>query len=230
MSARSSAAVAPEVRQRQRASLVVGLLLLAVGVGLVGWTAWQFWGTTYVSQRSQEAVVSQLERQWDAAGPAQVRTDAGVAGAVIRIPRFGADYAVPVVDGTSDAALASGFGHFDGSAGPGEVGNFALAAHRITHGEPLRRMFDLQVGDEIIVETSSTIYTYALTTAGDDLTVPFSQTWVVAPAPVNPDPGGVRPEGGPDARLLTLTTCAELFHTDQRSIAFAVLVASRPRI
>jgi sortase A len=44
----------------------------------------------------------------------------------------------------------------------------------------------------------------------------------VAPEPRNPDPDGVQPTD--DLRLITLTTCAELFHTDNRMIAFGHLV------
>ena len=50
--------------------------------------------------------------------------------------------------------------------------------------------------------------------------------------PKNPH-GGVEPAQRPGQKLITLTTCAELFHTDNRMIAFGHLVdttrgASRP--
>ena len=67
---------------------------------------------------------------------------------------------VPVLEGTTDDVLAAGYGHFADTAEPGRVGNYALAAHRITHGEPLRRMPDLEVGDEVVVETRDATYTY----------------------------------------------------------------------
>ena len=95
-------------------------------------------------------MVERLERGWHE-GQSTVRVDEGVAGSIVRIPRLGDGYRVPVLEGTSDDVLASGFGHFDGTAGPGEVGNYALAGHRVTHGEPLRDMPDLEVGDEVVV-------------------------------------------------------------------------------
>ena len=101
-----------------------------------------------------------------------------------------------------------------------------VAGHRITHGEPLRDLPELEVGDEVVVETATATYTYALTTGGDDLEVPFTTSWVLDPIPVNPDPDGVQPTGGP--ALMTLTTCAELFHTDERLVTFAALVDSQP--
>jgi hypothetical protein len=70
----------------------------------------------------------------------------GKASALIRIPAFGKKYVVPVLEGTSSSVLTKGFGHFTRSADPGEVGNYALAAHRVTHGEPLRRMPELRAG------------------------------------------------------------------------------------
>ena len=67
-----------------------------------------------------------------------------------------------------------------------------LAGHRITHGEPLRDMPDLEVGDEVVVETADAVYTYVLTTGGDDLEVPFTASWVLDPHPGQPGPRGVQ--------------------------------------
>jgi len=199
-----------------------GLALAAVGLVILGVAVWQYFGTNWVSHRKQEAAVADLERAWEKGKPT-ADTDDGVAGAIIRIPRFGDDYAIPVLEGTDDDVLAAGFGHFTDSAPPGGVGNFALAAHRVTHGEPLRDMPDLEVGDDVVVETASARYTYELVSDGDALVVPFSEGWVVDPRPTNPDDGEVQPPRGPGQRLLTLTTCSELFHTDDRLVAFGVL-------
>ena len=46
--------------------------------------------------------------------------------------------------------------------------------------------------------------------------------------PKNPH-GGVAAGPEPGQKLITLTTCAELFHTDNRMIAFGHLVASTTR-
>jgi sortase A len=123
--------------------------------------------------------------------------------------------------------LARGFGHFADSADAGERGNYALAAHRVTHGEPLRDMPELRPGDEVIVETRTALHTYVLDTDPEELVVTFEDVWVVAPDPENPDPSGVAPLDHP--RLITLTTCAELFHTDNRMIAFGHLVSSEEK-
>ena len=46
---------------------------------------------------------------------------------------------------------------------PGQYGNAAIAGHRTTHGQPFNRIDELQVGDEVIVETIVGRYTYLVT-------------------------------------------------------------------
>lgn len=216
----------------------VGVLLLVAGVALGGWVGWQLWGTNWESARKHSTLVERAESSWletrDSSdsvpeGEAElddapvVETAYGDLSSIVRIPAFGDDYAVPVLEGTGDEVLAAGYGHFTSSAPAGARGNFALAAHRVTHGEPLREMTSLEVGDEIIVETARWTYTYVLDTPGDGLRVSFTDSWVLAPLPQNPR-DGAQPDQVPGQRLITLTTCAELFHTDDRLVAFGHLV------
>ncbi len=225
----------PPPRDRRRRLLFwSGVSLITAGVVLLGYVAWQFYGTNWVSHRKQQAIVADLQEQWaksPAPAPAKEAkpVDLGEASAIIRIPRLGKKYAVPVLEGVGEGVLAKGYGHFEGSAQPGAIGNYALAAHRVTHGEPLRRMPDLRPGDKIIVETSTTIYTYVLDTDPNDLVIPFTETWVVDRFPRNPDDGEPTPTPANGRRLITLTTCAELFHTDNRMIAFGHLESSKVR-
>lgn len=210
----------------RRVRFWLGVTLLLAGLSLLAYVAWQFWGTNWQSQARHREGVEQLERSWSE-GKGAVQTEWGKADAIIEIPRFGDDYAVPVLEGTSDEVLAAGYGHFEDSAGPGKVGNYALAAHRVTHGEPLRDMPELEAGDKVRVVTRQTTYVYELTTGGDELEVDFTAGWVTEPLPTNPD-GGVQPARGKGQRLITLTTCSELFHTDDRLVAFGELVDKRP--
>jgi sortase A len=207
-----------------------GITLVVAGVAVLVHVGWQVWGTTWVSQREQRELAGSLEQQWRSGGerlqPRYVPT--GEASALVRIPAFGRSYVVPVLEGTSDEVLTRGYGHFTRSADPGEVGNYALAAHRVTHGEPLRRMPELRPGDEVVVETVDTTYTYRLDTDPRELVIPFTGTWVLDPLPKNPD-GGIQPAQRPGQRLITLTTCSEIFHTDDRMIAFGHLVSAEPK-
>ncbi|HEY6933260.1 MAG TPA: class E sortase [Marmoricola sp.] len=217
-------------REGRGALFWVGVAMVAAGLALLGWLGWQFWGTNWVADRHQQQITRALRQQWRTGRGEQLtpkRVPHGQATALVRIPAFGRHYVVPVLEGTSPDVLARGLGHFPGSAPPGGVGNYALAGHRVTHGEPLRNMPELRPGDKVIVETARTTYTYVLDTDPNDLVVDFTQVWVIAPHPHNPDPHGVEPAHS--RRLITLTTCSELFHTDNRMIAFGHLVGTRRR-
>ena len=203
-------------------------MLVLAGVVLLGFLGWQYLGTNWVSERRHQQIVEQLHESWGA-GSDELSTSGTTAVAVVRIPRFGRGFAVPLLEGTSDEALAAGIGHLDGTAEPGEVGNVVLAAHRVTHGEPFAELPSLRKGDEVVIETADTTYTYVVDTDGDDLEVSFDDGWVADAVPDNPDPDGVEPSQEPGQRLITLTTCAELFHTDERLVVFGHLVGSEPR-
>jgi sortase A len=237
----ASPPAAPPAPAGRGTAFWLGVVLVLAGCGLLGYAAWQFFGTNLVSAHRQAQLIERTERAWSL-GPARAgsvragsqgegsgdRSGAGVAAALVRIPAFGDDYRVPVQEGVSDSVLAEGLGHFRGSADPGQVGNFALAGHRVTHGEPLRDLPSLRPGDRVVVETRDRSYTYRIDMSPPDLVVGFDDVWVIAPLPRNPD-GGVQPAQRAGRRLLTLTTCSELFHTDNRMIAFGHLVGSRPR-
>jgi sortase A len=215
--------------RRRGATFWIGVALVLAGLGVLLYVAWQFFGTNVVSHRKQQQIVEQTRRDWGSESATTVRAkqvNLHGAMALIRIPKFGPGYVMPVQAGTSDAVLAEGFGHVNGTAGPGRVGNFAVSAHRVTHGEPLRRMPDLRPGDRVIVETRDATFTYRLDTNPNDLVVTFRDVWVLDRLPRNPG-GGVQPAQQPGQKLLTLTTCAELFHTDNRMIAFGHLVSTR---
>lgn len=144
---------------------------------------------------------------------------AGRAAWIIRIPRLGESYEWPIVAGIEPRDLARGVGWFPTTAQPGEIGNFALAGHRVTHGEPFRNLLRLRVGDEVIIETRDAVYTYEMTSAPKDLTVKFTENWVLDPVPG-------KPGEQPTEAIITLTTCQSFFHTPDRSVGFGVLVST----
>ncbi len=178
------------IPRRRARWLWLGVGLVAVGLAIVGYVAWQLIGTNIVSERRQTELVEQLEDQWRTSpGTELSRADPvslGEASALVRIPRFGDDYVMPVLEGVGESELSSGFGHFVDSAGAGRKGNYALAAHRVTHGEPLRDLPSLRPGDTVIVETRDTVYTYEIDTDPNQLVVGLDEVWVLAAQPVNP--------------------------------------------
>lgn len=224
---------------RRLAVLFVGLLCLLTGVGMLGYLAWERVGSDVVASRHQSGILTDLLDSWryptvtDVLGPQAAIAPLGTADAVLRVPRFGRDYEVPIIEGVRGEDLAAGVGHFPG-AGPGQVGNYALAGHRSTYGEPFRDLPKLRPGDKIIVETADATYTYELDTNPNKLLVPLSQSWVIDPVPVAPRkeaPPGMPSfdSTAPTAALITLTTSSEAFHEDDRLVAFGELVSTTPK-
>lgn len=214
-------------RQRRALQALGGSLMLA-GVVVLAWVAWQFWGTNWVSEQRQSEVVAALEQSWSSDQDA-VTTEFGIADAILTVPRFGDDYAVPILEGDDDEVLAAGVGHLENTAAVGEAGNYVIAAPRITHGQPFADLPQLRAGDKVEIRTRSATYLYELDTSGTDLIVPFTASWVLDPTPVNPEPGGLSAPDNVGKRLITLVTCSELFHTDNRSVVFGHLVERIPR-
>ncbi|WP_165549684.1 class E sortase [Kribbella speibonae] len=192
----------------------LGIVFLVVGAGLLGWVGWQYFGTGLVSNRQMDKAEGALRDEWKT--PAAVKPSTGKPFVLIRIPKFGADWEKPVVEGVDADDLARGIGHYPHTQLPGQPGNFAIAGHRVTHGSPFRKLLELRAGDQVIVETAEAVYTYELDGSPRDLTVKPTDTWVLDPVPGKSQT--------PTRSIITLTTCQDLFHSPDRSVAFGHLV------
>ncbi|MER6105263.1 class E sortase [Streptomyces sp. NPDC001832] len=147
------------------------------------------------------------------------------AYAVIRIPRLG--LTAPVAQGISKrGVLDKGYvGHYPRTAQPGRAGNFAIAGHRNTHGEPFRYINRLRRGDRISVETRDAVYTYTVdrtlgqTSPGD--------SGVIAAVPRS----NVKPYAGYSTAgsYVTLTTCTPEFTSRYRLVVWGKLTDVRAR-
>lgn len=229
---------------------VVGLLLVLGGLASLGYVGYEYFGTNITSQRSFDEAKSGLRTEWDKNPPQPGQNNQngqsgqngqpggapgrpgqsapqpeanrvpGNAVALLRIPALGKDYEVPILTGTDAGTLAKGVGWYESSVRPGQVGNFALAGHRVTHGEPFRRILELKKGDEVVVETREAIYTYVLDSSPADLTVNDRDTWVLDPVPGKKGQAASQP-------ILTLTTCQDLFHSADRSVGFGHLASTK---
>lgn len=204
-----------------------GELLVTLGVLLLLFAAWQLWWTDVVADREQAGIVAALE---EAFAPVRPGAEVGADGipvevgparafAVVRIPRFGLDYVRPVVSGTGRDELALGLGHYTGTAGPGEVGNFALAGHRTTYGRPLHDVDRLEDGDRVVVETAGEVFVYEVTSRR---VVRPGDVGVLAPVPGEPG-------AEPTEALLTLTSCHPRYSATERFVVHGRLVESVPR-
>ncbi|MCZ4086194.1 class E sortase, partial [Streptomyces antarcticus] len=145
--------------------------------------------------------------------------DAGQAYAVLRVPRLG--LSVPVARGVDKrTVLDKGYaGQYPGTALPGARGNFALAGHRNTHGEPFRYLNRLRAGDELLVDVRGRRYTYVVGKVLGETTE--RDTGVIAPVPrsvVKPEYGYSEP-----GAYITLTTCTPEYTSKYRLVVWGTL-------
>jgi sortase A len=227
--------VEPKRPHRPRVVGVVGELFITAGVLVFLFLGWQLWLNDLIVGADQNAAGSTLGENWSAATPTHEKPSAGtgfgdpvvalapgeaVKFAVMYVPRFGADYARSISEGVEAAKVLNknGIGHYPGTQMPGQVGNFAVAAHRTTYGAPFKPIASLQVGDKIYVQTQDGYFTYAF--RGLEYVRP---TGVGVLAPV-PQFAGIAPTD----RILTLTSCNPMFSAAERIIAYAALESWQP--
>lgn len=210
---------------------VLGELLITAGVFLLAFLVWQLWWTDIEGNRAQAQVVEQLGWEpaptLDAGGPkiATPRRDeeppvldepaVGTTFATLQVPRWDGEPERPVTNGVDKRTVLDtlGIGHYPGTAMPGAVGNFAVAAHRTTFGKPFNRIAELQEGDPLVVRAGDVWYVYRVTSSQ---IVRPSQSEVIAPVPNDPT-------ALPTERFITLTTCHPMFSARERFIVHGVL-------
>ena len=186
------------------------------GLALVGVVAWQVWGTDVAANQHQDEASEQLRQDWTDEGVAAV-PQAGDGFAFLHIPRLGPDWVKAVIEGVDEETLTTGPGHFPGTAMPGQVGNFAMAGHRVGGGAYFRELDELQSGDAVVVETADTWFVYRVT----DSSIVTPETVDV----VYPVPGGTL-DDVPDQAVLTMTTCNPEFSNAERLVVHATLESS----
>ncbi|MFF7453666.1 class E sortase [Kitasatospora sp. NPDC008115] len=232
---RSAAAERP--RPKESVAVVfarfLGELCITLGLVMLLFVSYQLWWTNVQADAAADGARSQLEEQFDAAVPAPAAGqpapdpakpetfEPGKGFAIIHMPKLGQKF--PIAEGTAKGSvLDKGLvGHYTGTGMPADkAGNFALAAHRNTHGEPFRRINQLGKGDKIVVETASAFYTYEVT--GGIPETPPSNVSVIKPVPNGAGYSGA-------GRYITLTTCTPEFSSKYRLIVFGKMIEERPR-
>jgi sortase A len=223
----------------------IGELLVTFSVLLALFVVYQLYYTNVVGRQDMHAEVNAMHRQWAATVPAPAPPSARSAApaphgesapvvapppaavlhngdgvAVLHIPRLGSgidDAGIPVLEGVGLDILNKATGHYPGTALPGQIGNFSVAGHRKTHGEPFRHLDEMRAGDLVYVETAHAWYTYRID--ADPVIVQPTDLGVVDPVPGEP---GVRPTRS----LMTLTTCNPWWSSTQRMIVTGSLLAT----
>jgi sortase A len=204
----------------------LGELFITAGLVLLLFCVYQLVWTNVEANHAQGRVSDTLREQWRHGGGAELpdgtiklsNSDFGKGFAFLHIPRLGRKFSKPVVQGVTLPDLSRGVGHYPKTALPGAVGNFAVAGHRATNGEPFAHLDEVKVGDSLVVETKTTWFTYVV-----DKTqiVQPTDVWVIEPVPG-------KPKTEPTRRLITLTTCNPRWASTQRLIVFGHLQAKQP--
>jgi sortase A len=224
------------VRRRTSVIGVLGEVLVTAGVLVLLFIAWQQWFNDIVVSANTRNQASQLYHQLQKAAPTAPATPGQTSSrppvtptvaedkafGVLYVPRFGADYKVPIAQGTTVAGTLNlgEAGHYDSTQMPGAVGNFAIAGHRTTHGAPFGSIASLRVGDHIYVQTAQGYYTYT-----------FRNLQYVKPTQVQvlqqvPDAPVVN--AGSKDRLITMTSCNPKYSASERIVAYGVFTSWQP--
>ncbi|MEV5971879.1 class E sortase [Streptomyces sp. NPDC051921] len=207
-------------------SRVVGELFITFGVVMLLFVTYQLWWTNVRAGQESDQAKKEIENSWsqgqdDAPGA----FEPGKGFAIMYIPKL--DVVVPIAEGISKPKVLDkgmvghyGEGQLKTAMPADKQGNFAVAGHRNTHGEPFRYINRLQPGDPIVVETRDAYYTYEMASILPQ-TSP-SNVSVIDPVPKGS--GFTRP-----GRYITLTTCTPEFTSTYRMIVWGKLVDERPR-
>ncbi|WP_030761269.1 class E sortase [Streptomyces griseus] len=205
--------------------VVVGELFITLGVVMLLFVAYQLWWTNVLAGQETNQAKAKIEDTW-AKGESKPDVFApGEGFAIMYIPKL--DVVVPVAEGISKPKVLDkgmvghyGEGKLKTAMPSDKKGNFAVAGHRNTHGEPFRYINRLEPGDPIVVETQDAYYTYEMASI-------LPQTSPSNISVIDPVPKGSGFTG--PGRYITLTTCTPEFTSTYRMIVWGKLVEERPR-
>ncbi|MGW6641946.1 class E sortase [Streptomyces iakyrus] len=209
------------VRTVSELCITVGSLIVLFVVYVLFWTGVQAGGV-------MDDQIDLLREEWSkprppADGPASPEKPAPYAEgrpfAIMYIPRLGFTWNKPVLEGTATGTLKKGLGHYAETAQLGQRGNFAVAGHRRTYGDPFKDFPELRRGDAVVLTDGTTWFTYRID-KGPYKTVP-SDIEVIDPVPRT---SGYTRSG----RYLTLTTCEPEWGHSHRLIVWAHLDSTQP--
>ncbi|MFG3294937.1 class E sortase [Streptomyces sp. NPDC048179] len=223
-----------EARRRERlrkpspavvASRAIGEVFITTGVLMLLFVTYQLWWTNVRAHAQAGSEASSLQKDWASGKRAPGVFAPGQGFAILHIPKL--DVVAPIAEGVSNKKVLDkgmvghyGEGVLKTAMPQDKTGNFGLAAHRNTHGEPFRYINKLVAGDAVVVETQDEYFVYKVT----------SMLPVTAPSNVSvldpiPKGSGFTKAG----RYITLTTCTPEFTSKYRLIVWGKMVEERPR-
>lgn len=193
--------------------------LLLIAAALLGlYLLYQVWFSNVRADLSANEIALQIESEFELRDSKATQSDVVVepdvtsasapkrAIGLLYIPRLKADvWKTPIISDVSGRALSIGVGHYPMTALPGEPGNFAIAGHRATNGEPFAKFEKLVAGDLVFVQTKAGFFTYELIA---DQKIQEREVWVL-----DSNPKGLAEAG---ESLITLTSCDPRWNSTRR--------------
>jgi sortase A len=205
----------------------VGEIFLTFGVIGLLFISYLIWGPAIRAHAAQQQLSNKLNQEWQAHGPGAAAAEqfdvaTGQPFAFITIPAFGPHWKFTLIQGTALAQLDQSPGHVPGTQWPGQVGNFAVAGHRVTAGNPFWSLPSLRPGDVVDIQTEDNDYTYKIT--GEQTVLPAD---LGVPVPVPGHPGERATQRL--ITLITLITCNPAWTGTHRVVVTGVLVSATRR-
>jgi len=204
----------------------LGEILITLGAIMLLYVFWQITiNDPVVGDRLQKKSVEYSNTETQQAKefvPIKANLRQGAVFAKIYVPRFGKDYERLIGQGTLQKVTLNvvGVGHYISTEWPGEEGNFAVAAHRTSHGAPFSKIDTLQSGDKVWVETNDSWFTYE-----------YRQTAIVDPTEISvlsntPEKFKYAVPGG---HYMTMTSCHPKWSNRQRIVVWLELVNAQSK-
>ncbi len=219
----------------------IGQTLITLGLVVLLFVVYEVWITNLFAAREQARVAKALKNEWANGQDPLALPGSGIGAipigkgiAVLYIPRLGADFHFTIVQGSkvpTDSQLEEGPAHYSATALPGQVGNFAIAGHRVGKGEPFLNIDKVRAGDAVIVETKTSWFVYRVKghPAGSNPQNSRDPDGLPGREIVDPSDGNVllpypdHPGKAPTEKLMTMTTCHPKFTASHRMIVYAQL-------
>ncbi|MEV7319991.1 class E sortase [Streptomyces sp. NPDC093970] len=207
------------------ASRAIGEVFITTGVLMLLFVTYQLWWTNVRAHAQAGSEASSLQKDWASGKRAPGVFAPGQGFAILHIPKL--DVVAPIAEGVSNKKVLDkgmvghyGEGVLKTAMPQDKTGNFGLAAHRNTHGEPFRYINRLTAGDAVVVETQDEYFVYKVTSM-----LPVTSPGNVSVLDPVPKGSGFTAPG----RYITLTTCTPEFTSKYRLIVWGKMVEERPR-
>ena len=149
---------------KEKIRRIVGLILIVVGLSIIVSIVYKKIDTSKKQKELQnilEEVINEEPKELS-----KEEEEKLINGykpiALMEIPSISLSQGIVV--GISDDILQYYLGHFEGSAKPGEKGNFSVAGHRVSdYSEAFVNLYKVEIGDEILIKANKKEYVYKVT-------------------------------------------------------------------